>query len=71
MNAYKENFRDIALGKTETVTIQGARQIFNETFKEFNENCKNIIIKNIGEALESKNVLDKFDTDKVYDEMDK
>ena len=66
-----KNFRDIALGVTATVTIQGARQIFNDTFKIFNENCKNLIINNIGETLESKEISDKFDTDRIYDEMDK
>ena len=66
-----KNFRDIALGVTATVTIQGARQIFNDTFKIFNENCKNLIIKNIEETLESKDISHKFDTDRIYDEMDK
>ena len=43
-DTYKNNFRDIAFGVTTTVTIQGARQIFNDTFKVFNEICKNMII---------------------------
>jgi hypothetical protein len=36
----------------------------------FNEECKNLITKNINKILLSKDVLDKFDTDKVYDAMD-
>ena len=55
---------------TAELTNSGAKTIFIETFKIFNENCKGLLKINIERYLESKSVEEKFDTDKVYDYMD-
>ena len=61
-----KKFSEIAKGKTTATTTQFADDMFNHTFKKFNEICLKDTNQVISDYLESKPIKDNFDTEAVY-----
>ena len=57
-------------GQTSVTTKKGAQQMFSDCYKSFTEELASSFKTQVAEFLKSKQVLESFDTDKVYDYME-